>query len=69
MKKESEKIKEEEINFLISQSYKEVAEPPLIETIREKYLGKGGIISRLFSQISESKNLEEKKRIGSLLNN
>ena len=40
-----------------------------IETIKKKYLEKGGIIFQLFQQIAQEKNLEQKKKLGNLVNN
>ena len=62
-------ISEKEIIILAEKSLKETENSLEVEIIKEKYLEKGGIISQLFQQISQERNLEKKKKLGSLINN
>lgn len=69
MSEKSEKtINEEEINKLFEKSLRELENPSKTELIKKEYLEKEGIISQLFLQISQEKELERKKKIGGLVN-
>jgi hypothetical protein len=61
-------INEKEINDLAEKSLKEAENFPQIEIVKKKYLEKGGIISQLFQQVSQEKDLEKKKKLGGLIN-
>jgi len=70
MSEEKEKtVREEEINFLAKKSLQEAENFSEIEKIKKKYLSKGGLISQLFQQISQEKDLEKKRKLGGLINN
>jgi phenylalanyl-tRNA synthetase alpha chain len=60
---------EKEINILIEKSLQEMENFSEIETVKKKYLEKEGIIPQLFQQIGQEKDLERKKKLGSLINN
>ena len=60
---------EQEINILIKKSFQEAENVFEIAIVKKKYLEKEGIISQLFQQISQEKDLEKKKKLGSLINN
>jgi phenylalanyl-tRNA synthetase alpha chain len=62
-------INEEEINKLFEKSLRELENPSKKEFVKKEYLEKEGIISQLFQQISQEKELEKRKKIGSLINN
>jgi len=70
MSEEKEKtVREEEINFLAKKSLQKAENFSEIEKIKKKYLSKGGLISQLFQQISQEKDLEKKRKLGGLINN
>jgi len=70
MTEEKEKIvQEEEIDLLARKSLQEAQNFSEIETVKKKYLEKGGIISQLFQQIGQEKDLNKKKKLGNLINN
>jgi len=58
----------EKILVIAKKSLKEIEENSKIIIIKKKYLGKDGIITQLFKQISLEKNNEKRKKIGDLLN-
>ena len=62
-------ISEEEINVLVQKSSLETDNFSEIETIKKKYLEKGGIIYQLFQQLGQEKDLAKKKKVGNLINN
>jgi phenylalanyl-tRNA synthetase alpha chain len=68
-KKNKKVINEEEINKLFEKSLRELENPSKKEFVKKEYLEKEGIISQLFQQISQEKELEKRKKIGSLINN
>jgi phenylalanyl-tRNA synthetase alpha chain len=59
---------EEEIVLLFKKTLKEIEDPLKLEFIKKEYLEKGGLISQFFQQISQEKDLERKKKLGSLIN-
>jgi hypothetical protein len=61
--------KETKIISLINKSYQELVQTQLIDEMEKKYLGKGGIFSQLFSQLTKLKDPNERRKIGDLLNN
>ena len=69
MKEKKEIVSEEKINELTKKSLQEVQNFSEIETIKKKYLEKGGVISQLFQQIGQEKDLIKKKKLGNLINN
>ena len=66
MKKKN--LEESEILLLIDKSLQETKSSQQVEVIKKKYLEKGGVISQLFKQVSQEKDLVRKKRLGSLIN-
>jgi phenylalanyl-tRNA synthetase alpha chain len=68
-KKNKKVINEEEINKLFEKSLRELENPSKKEFVKKEHLEKEGIISQLFQQISQEKELEKRKKIGSLINN
>ncbi|MCE8167835.1 MAG: phenylalanine--tRNA ligase subunit alpha [Candidatus Moeniiplasma glomeromycotorum] len=62
-------IDEKEISTWIEKSFQEAENYSELEIIKKKYLGKGGLISQFFQQISQEKDLTKKKKIGYLINN
>ena len=62
-------ISEKEINLLAEKSLKEAENLSELETIKKKYLEKGGVISQLFQQIGQEEDLIKKKKLGNLINN
>jgi len=69
MKEKKEIVSEEKINELTKKSLQEVQNFSEIETIKKKYLEKGGVISQLFQQIGQEEDLIKKKKLGNLINN
>ena len=69
MTERKEIVSEEKINDLAKKSLQEVQNFSELETIKKKYLEKGGIISQLFQQIGQEKDLIKKKKLGNLINN
>jgi len=69
MKEKKEIVSEEKINELAKKSLQEVQNFSELETIKKKYLEKGGLISQLFQQIGQEKDLIKKKKLGNLINN
>ena len=69
MKEKKEIVSEEKINELAKKSLQEVQNFSELETIKKKYLEKGGVISQLFQQISQEEDLIKKKKLGNLINN
>jgi len=69
MKEKKEIVSEEKINELAKKSLQEVQNFSELETIKKKYLEKGGVISQLFQQIGQEKDLIKKKKLGNLINN
>jgi len=61
-------ISEEEINVLVQKSSLEADNFSEIETVKKKYLERGGIISQLFQQLGQEKDLTKKKKLGNLVN-
>jgi len=62
-------ISEKQINLLAEKSLKEAKNFSELETVKKKYLEKGGLISQLFQQIGQEKDLIKKKKLGNLINN
>jgi len=69
MKEKKEIVSEEKINELAKKSLQEVQNFSELETIKKKYLEKGGVISQLFQQIGQEEDLIKKKKLGNLINN
>ena len=69
MTERKETVNEEKINTLIEKSLQEIDNFSEIGAVKKKYLEKEGIIFQLFQQISQEKNLEQKKKLGNLVNN
>ena len=69
MKEKKEIVSEEKINGLAKKSLQEVQNFSELETIKKKYLEKGGLISQLFQQIGQEEDLIKKKKLGNLINN
>jgi len=69
MKEKKEIVSEEKINELTKKSLQEVQNFSELETIKKKYLEKGGLISQLFQQIAQEEDLIKKKKLGNLINN
>jgi len=69
MTERKEIVSEEKINDLAKKSLQEVQNFSELETIKKKYLEKGGLISQLFQQIGQEKDLIKKKKLGNLINN
>jgi len=61
-------ISEKEIKLLAKKSFQEAENFSEIEIVKKKYLEKGGIISQLFQQVTQEKELEKKKILGKLIN-
>jgi hypothetical protein len=57
-------IDKKEIILLAEKSFQEAENFSEIETIKKKYLAKGGLISHFFQQISQEKDLTKKKNLG-----
>jgi len=64
----NEKKTEKEIKLLAKKSFQEAENFSEIEIVKKKYLEKGGIISQLFQQVIQEKDLEKKKMLGGLIN-
>lgn len=69
MKERKEVANEEKISVLVEKSLQEAESFSEIEIVKKKYLEKGGIISQLFQQVSQEKDLVKKKKLGNLINN
>ena len=69
MTERKETVDEEEISALVKKSLQETENFAEIETVKKKYLEKGGIISQFFQQTGQTKDLVKKKKLGSLINN
>jgi hypothetical protein len=65
---EKKNLEESEILLLIGKSLQETKNSQQVEVIKKKYLEKGGVISQLFKQVGQEKDLVRKKRLGSLIN-
>ncbi|CAG8670015.1 2053_t:CDS:2 [Ambispora gerdemannii] len=56
-------ISEKEIDILAEKSLREAKNFSNVEIIRKKYLEKGGVISQLFQQISQERDLDKRKKL------
>ncbi|CAI2162899.1 17018_t:CDS:2 [Funneliformis geosporum] len=64
MTERKETVNEEEIRTLVKKSLQETENFAELETVKKKYLEKGGTISQLFQQVSQTKDLAQKKKLG-----